>query len=553
MIELRERETNLIDCETLVRPVRRELSPVYRRRRGALFGSFSLLLVPVLFSLLLPANILRAATTDNTLLILDASGSMWGRVEGRTKIETARDVIVELLDSSSSRKNLGLMSYGHRRKGDCSDIELLVTPAQNTNDAIQSAVKSIRPHGKTPLSASVIEAARTLRNTYEKATVILISDGRETCGYDPCQVAMELEQAGIDFTAHVIGFNVTDPIDLSQLQCMADNTGGQFVAVDNGAELSLALQSVSNVFEPVEDRMAGSEAGLTGSEAGVGSRIDSNGDFVSSNGNSIPGTDEDTEIFIEPLARQSTVRPLPEILTRREATDNASGGKRKSYADADSISHGNNEESNGTGGTAEQPIAERATGPDIGGVTELPASSVAVVVPVGLSVPPVVYTSQVFTARWSGTGSAGDRVAIAVPDSTADRWTRVVTVGSGKKVKLTAPDQAGEYEVRYVSADMQVIAQAVITVLKAEATLVAPAQARSGRLVRIRWKGGTKDPKDSIVITRRDAPMSSAINRRVIRTETSVMLLMPSRPGEYELRYMQAGGNAIASQSILVR
>jgi len=347
----------------------------------------------------------------------------------------------------------------------------------------------------------------------------------------------------------VIGFNVTDPVDLSQLQCMAENTGGQFVAVANGAELSQALQSVSNVFDQID-------GGLNGDAASV----DNNGNAASSNTNALQGGDEGAQIYIEPLDRHAAAHQSPEILTRREVTGgNKPGGHSKSRVEVESIkrpAHGNDTStgSDGSGDGAEQVIKQMQAGTDTGVVTELPASSVAVIaVPVELTVPPVLYTSQVFTARWTGSGDAGDLVTIALPDSPADVWVQAVAVASGRKLKLTAPDQPGEYEVRYVSAAREVLAAVAVTVRKAEATLIAPAEARSGRLVRIRWKGGTKDPKDSIVITRKDAPTSSAINRRVIRTETSVMLLMPSRPGEYELRYMQAGGNAIATQSIVVK
>ena len=56
-----------------------------------------------------------------------------------------------------------------------------------------------------------MQAAESLRHVEQKATVILVSDGEETCNLDPCQVGRELEAAGVDFTAHVIGFDVANP------------------------------------------------------------------------------------------------------------------------------------------------------------------------------------------------------------------------------------------------------------------------------------------------------------------------------------------------------
>ena len=92
-------------------------------------------------------------------------------------------------------------------------------------------------------------AAEALRYTEERATVILVSDGIETCNPDPCAAARALEQAGIDFTAHVIGFDVTDPEALAQMQCLAGETGGQFLTAANADQLGNALSRV--VEEPV--------------------------------------------------------------------------------------------------------------------------------------------------------------------------------------------------------------------------------------------------------------------------------------------------------------
>ena len=102
-------------------------------------------------------------------------------------------------------------------------------------------MNEVNPRGRTPLSDAVIQAAEQLRYTENPATVILVSDGRETCNADPCAVGLALEEAGIDFTAHVIGFDVSEQEDRAQLQCLAENTGGQFLTASNAAELADAL------------------------------------------------------------------------------------------------------------------------------------------------------------------------------------------------------------------------------------------------------------------------------------------------------------------------
>ena len=63
------------------------------------------------------------------MLILDGSGSMWGRIDGRPKIEIARESVDGMLADWPEERGIGLMAYGHRREGDCSDIEVLAEPA----------------------------------------------------------------------------------------------------------------------------------------------------------------------------------------------------------------------------------------------------------------------------------------------------------------------------------------------------------------------------------------------------------------------------------------
>lgn len=46
---------------------------------------------------------------------------MWGQVEGTAKITIAKDVLTSLVTDLPQDLNVGLVAYGHRRKGDCRD------------------------------------------------------------------------------------------------------------------------------------------------------------------------------------------------------------------------------------------------------------------------------------------------------------------------------------------------------------------------------------------------------------------------------------------------
>ncbi|MEN8232629.1 MAG: hypothetical protein ABFR35_08105 [Thermodesulfobacteriota bacterium] len=90
------------------------------------------------------------------------------------------------------------------------------------------------------MSESVRQAALALRYEEERATVILVSDGLETCNVDPCKLADELAMTGVDFTIHVVGFGISKE-EQAYLKCLADKTGGLFLAADNAAALRDAL------------------------------------------------------------------------------------------------------------------------------------------------------------------------------------------------------------------------------------------------------------------------------------------------------------------------
>ena len=163
-----------------------------------------------------------------------------GQIEGRSKIEIARQTLGTVLKSVPAGTELGLMVYGHREKGSCSDIELAVEPGADTGDAINSFVAGLSPKGKTPISHSVEQAADILKYTEDKATVVLVTDGLETCEADPCALASALESKGVDFTTHVVGFGLTEE-EGRQVACLAQNTGGKYFQASDATQLVAAL------------------------------------------------------------------------------------------------------------------------------------------------------------------------------------------------------------------------------------------------------------------------------------------------------------------------
>jgi Ca-activated chloride channel homolog len=195
------------------------------------------------------AMLMGIAHADDPILVLDGSGSMWGQVDGKTKAEIARSVIDDLLRQIPADRRLGLVAYGHRRTGDCSDIEELA-PVGTARETIRKKVDALSFKGKTPLTDAVRFAAEKLHYREGKATAILVSDGAESCNADPCALGAELEASGVDFTVHVVGFGLPSTTEAAGFRCLAEATGGKYFSANSASELAAALRQTAAATVP---------------------------------------------------------------------------------------------------------------------------------------------------------------------------------------------------------------------------------------------------------------------------------------------------------------
>ncbi|MDY7095883.1 MAG: VWA domain-containing protein, partial [Acidobacteriota bacterium] len=208
-------------------PVRREMAIHPRRSQGIetrSWGSWlwlSLALAMVLAVVSSPVQAQEqagdSAAEPRLVLILDASGSMWGQVDGENKIVIARRALGDLLQNLPDEAQVSLLAYGHRREGDCQDVELIQPLGPLDREALSAQIEALNPKGKTPITRALEQAFEVAGESRGKTTVVLVSDGLETCGGDPCAVA---RQAGVDLVLHVVGFGVEES-DVSQLECTA--------------------------------------------------------------------------------------------------------------------------------------------------------------------------------------------------------------------------------------------------------------------------------------------------------------------------------------------
>ncbi|MDO5979543.1 vWA domain-containing protein [Flavivirga spongiicola] len=184
------------------------------------------------------------------LFIYDASGSMWGQLDGKTKKEIASEVLATSVSNLPENQNIGLVTYGHRTKGDCDDVEFMVDITNNSKEKVKNAVIGINPLGRTPLARSATMAINSLKERNTKATIILITDGIESCDGNICDVVTKAKTDGIDFKLHIVGFGLKES-ETEQLKCAANAGDGKYYDASDASGLGDVLAEATT--ETVDD------------------------------------------------------------------------------------------------------------------------------------------------------------------------------------------------------------------------------------------------------------------------------------------------------------
>jgi hypothetical protein len=184
----------------------------------------------------------------NVLFIIDSSGSMWERIDGEPKVIGGRKILSDVLKDLPPDANLGLLTFGHRRKSDCSDIELVAPIGSKNADEIVKIANSLKPKGTTPLSASLLQAAEAFKGIDGAKMVVLITDGGEECQGDPCAVARQMALSGLVVRVNVVGFTLSDK-EREQLQCVAKEGTGRFFDVKDKGSLYAAVGELKKDIE----------------------------------------------------------------------------------------------------------------------------------------------------------------------------------------------------------------------------------------------------------------------------------------------------------------
>lgn len=208
--------------------------------------SFRSLILSALFTLGMTVSSAFASDAE-VLLVVDSSQSMTELTEeGDRRIDSAKRSLRNVR-GLLSKYQVGVICFGHRVNANaencCQDIETAMPIGAFSSASYESMVNSLVPTGKTPLADSLKRAKDMLvaRGKDVPKSVIVLTDGIETCGGDPIAVANEMRRLGINLKIHVIGFAVDDKAR-EQLKRIADPDSYYHAA--NGTELAKAIPIV---------------------------------------------------------------------------------------------------------------------------------------------------------------------------------------------------------------------------------------------------------------------------------------------------------------------
>lgn len=191
-----------------------------------------------------------AQESRSIALILDASGSMNAKLaSGGTRIDAAKAAVAAFVGKLDPNIRIGYRVYGHQsptKARDCKDTELMVGfgPASANRDAILAKTQTVKAQGYTPITYVIALAAADIAKEPGARTIVLVSDGKETCPGDPCATAKALAAADARLVIHTIGFNV-DAAARFQLQCIARVARGTYSDATGAADLGARLGAVA--------------------------------------------------------------------------------------------------------------------------------------------------------------------------------------------------------------------------------------------------------------------------------------------------------------------
>ncbi len=178
-------------------------------------------------------------------VILDASGSMLQRLDGKRRIEIAKTALDDLVRNTlPAGTSFALRVFGHREANSCrTDLEIGLAPINPNAAATKIRGIEAKNLAKTPIAASLLKVREDLAGHKGPATIVLVTDGEETCDGDPKAAIEALKSAGFEVRVNIVGFAIDELQLKERFEEWARAGNGRYVEANDGEQLQKAMST----------------------------------------------------------------------------------------------------------------------------------------------------------------------------------------------------------------------------------------------------------------------------------------------------------------------
>ena len=549
-----------------------------------------------------------AAEATHVLLILDASGSMYLRLDdGEYRITAAKEALTAFVSRlpEAADLNVGLRVYGARvdalAEGACEDSVLDVPVEGFDRELLLRTIRDTQARGATPIAYSLELAAEDLRGVEGRTLVVLVTDGAESCGGDVRGAVERLMEQGLEVEIHIIGFALS-PADRRSFEGL-----GTYQDTASASELAAALGRAvevtpATVTYPVtvtltrqgEPAVDGASVRFVDGVSGDEIPFDARGEGVFEA--ALPAGSYRAEVADAFAAQPLTVAGLAvadgaentfafeleagaevvigvepdEPLAGSEVRvrfENAPAGERNwlaiAPADAGDAVYVSWAYVHEGAGEIDLRVPDQPGALEVRYHLSLPEGGTRVIgrspvftsraASARLEAPTDVAAGSSFDVEWSGPDNARDYLTIVPVGAAEGSYQSYAYTQRGSPGTLTAPMEPGEYEVRYVTGQANAtLASVPVVVSPVTASLEVPAEVPAGATFAVTWLG-PDNARDYVTIVEEGAREGAYMSYAYTRRGSPLELSAPIEAGRYEVRYVAGQGSAtLASAPVVV-
>lgn len=186
------------------------------------------------------------------LILLDGSSSMLSDWQiGKSRFKVAHEIVLALMDSiykSNKDVEFSLRVYGHQSpvpENNCTDTRNEVMFTKDNKAQMELRLASLKPKGVSPIAYSLQLAAETdFKNERDYAySLVLITDGGESCGGNICEVVKTLLDKKIQFKPYILSLVDYAPL-IDQYSCL-----GTYLQVAQPEDITNAVNTIANAYK----------------------------------------------------------------------------------------------------------------------------------------------------------------------------------------------------------------------------------------------------------------------------------------------------------------